>query len=190
MSPGRGHRSRWHSDAAGGRCVGLRLDLSGAPFRGGVLQLKDPRSGRLLASAPSMAPGEAVLYGLSPRLRHRASPMRGKRPQTALDGWFLERRPRRRAPLPALDDRVRPAKGVTWRWAGPGLRLLHPRELASYDLDAVGARAWGLLARDGTLSRACRSLAGEYEAPPAAIARDLRRLVSRLLAEGLLEARR
>ena len=55
-----------------------------------------------------------------------------------------------------------------------------------FGLNAVGTRAWAVLAGGGSVDDAIAAIAAEFDAPDAEIAGDVRALVSDLVARGLL----
>jgi hypothetical protein len=86
-----GHYDSWHSDAAHGRLVGLSVNLSREPYEGGVLEIRRARAAEAEHAVPSKGFGSAVLFRISPDLRHRVTAVRGGRPRTAYAGWFCTR---------------------------------------------------------------------------------------------------
>jgi coenzyme PQQ synthesis protein D (PqqD) len=57
-----------------------------------------------------------------------------------------------------------------------------------YSMDNVGARAWTLIEHNHDLPAMVAAIASAYEVSPAALERDLRKLLDDLLAEGLIVA--
>jgi len=88
LEPQAGHYDSWHSDASDDRMVGLSVNLSREPFSGGVLEIRRAVSQQAEYAVPSVAYGSAVLFRISPALRHRVTPVRGAVARTAYAGWF------------------------------------------------------------------------------------------------------
>jgi Coenzyme PQQ synthesis protein D (PqqD)/2OG-Fe(II) oxygenase superfamily len=88
LEPQAGHYDSWHSDASDNRMVGLSVNLSREPFSGGVLEIRRAVSQQPEYAVPSVAFGSAVLFRISPALRHRVTPVRGGVARTAYAGWF------------------------------------------------------------------------------------------------------
>lgn len=86
--PGRGHRDAWHSDVGDHRLVALTINLGRRPYRGGVLQMRNSESRRVLRDIPNPGYGDAVLFRISPTLQHRITEIDGTIPKTAFAGWF------------------------------------------------------------------------------------------------------
>lgn len=87
MVPGAGDYDSWHSDVTEQRMVGMSINI-GPAYEGGVFQLREAGSKRLLCEAPNVVPGDAILFRIDPRLEHWITPMAGDTPKTAFAGWF------------------------------------------------------------------------------------------------------
>ncbi len=102
VSPARGHHDAWHSDMIDGRLVAMSVNLSPEPFEGGVLQIRERDSHRLVHEVANTGPGDAIVFRLSHALQHRITEVEGRASKTAFAGWFraepdvatLLRRPR------------------------------------------------------------------------------------------------
>jgi hypothetical protein len=88
MVSGTDHYNSWHSDVYDNRLVGMSLNLGPRPYRGGVFQLRKKGSDQILCELPNVVQGDAILFRISPELRHRMTPMEGTEPKTAFAGWF------------------------------------------------------------------------------------------------------
>lgn len=89
MTAAAGHYDHWHDDTVGSRLVGMSLNLSPRPFRGGLFQLREYKSERMLAEIANTEPGSALIFRIAEHLQHRISDMEGDEPKTAFAGWFL-----------------------------------------------------------------------------------------------------
>ena len=83
-----GHYYPWHNDIEYERLVGLSVNLSEQPFEGGVLEIRDERSKRIVSRVPNPTPGDAVLFRISPALEHHVTPVTTETPRLVLAGWF------------------------------------------------------------------------------------------------------
>jgi hypothetical protein len=83
-----GHYYPWHDDVSHGRLVGLSINLSAAPYTGGVLQLREAGSGRPIGEAANTGQGDAMLFRISPDLEHQVTPVTSQAPRLVLAGWF------------------------------------------------------------------------------------------------------
>jgi hypothetical protein len=88
LDPARGHGDSWHSDVGDNRLVAMSVNLTTEPFDGGLLQIRDQLSGEVTAEVGGTAPGDAVIFRIAERLRHRVSQVKGDVPRIAFAGWF------------------------------------------------------------------------------------------------------
>ena len=90
MIPGAGHYDSWHSDVGEDRLVGLSVNLSAEGYEGGVLEMRQAAAAGNAVEwkVNNLSFGSAVLFRISPALRHRVSPVVGTAPRTAYAGWF------------------------------------------------------------------------------------------------------
>jgi hypothetical protein len=88
LDPARGHGDSWHSDVGDHRLVAMSVNLTTDRFEGGELQIRDALSGEVTAEVGGTAVGDAVIFRIAERLRHRVAPVRGDVPRIAFAGWF------------------------------------------------------------------------------------------------------
>jgi hypothetical protein len=100
MTAAAGHYDHWHDDNFNNRLVGMSVNLSLRPFRGGLFQLRERKSERILAEIANTGPGSALIFRIAEKLQHRISDMEGDEPKTAFAGWF-------RPDLPELFEELR-----------------------------------------------------------------------------------
>lgn len=82
-------RIDWHRDTGDHRLTGFWLNLSKAPWCGGLFQLREHGAPDLLAEiGGETAPGDAFLFSLAPELEHRATPVTAGGARTVGVGWF------------------------------------------------------------------------------------------------------
>lgn len=96
-----GHFDTWHSDVDGNRMVALSVNLSDEIFEGGLLQIMDAGSHRILYEGANTGMGDAVLFLISPRLRHKVADVVGRVPRVVLAGWF-QREPQYARKIPRV----------------------------------------------------------------------------------------
>jgi hypothetical protein len=100
MEPRPEHFDTWHGDMDGNRMVTLSVNL-GDRYEGGVLQIRDRTSNRILHEVANTGPGDAILFELADHLEHRVSAVTGTVTKMALAGWF-QRTPSALAALKCL----------------------------------------------------------------------------------------
>lgn len=84
------HRDKWHDDISEsfGRMVGMSINLSPAPYEGGVFKLREMAAEKILLELPNSGPGDAIFFRISPELQHIVTPVESEAPKTAFAGWF------------------------------------------------------------------------------------------------------
>jgi hypothetical protein len=77
----------WHGDMDGNRLVTLSVNV-GDPYEGGVLQIRERPSNRIVHEVANTGPGDAILFALGDHLEHRVGAVTGTATKTAMAGWF------------------------------------------------------------------------------------------------------
>ena len=88
MDAGAGHHDVWHGDDDDNRMVGLSVNLSPGVYEGGVLELRERGSLRLLHRVANTGPGDAILFRIDHALEHRVTDVAGSASKIAFAGWF------------------------------------------------------------------------------------------------------
>ena len=83
-------------------------------------------------------------------------------------------------------SRIEIPEHVMARQLGDECVMLDLESGTYFGLDPIGARVWQLLCEGRAVEEVCDALAEEYEAPRAAIATDVERLLDELAAQGLI----
>jgi 2-oxoglutarate-Fe(II)-dependent oxygenase superfamily protein len=86
--PNSGHHAGWHADKGNG-VIGMSLNLSGRGYEGGLFQLREQQTERMLAEIANTGWGDAMLFQISEQLQHRVTEVTGEEPKTAFAGWFM-----------------------------------------------------------------------------------------------------
>jgi 2OG-Fe(II) oxygenase superfamily len=103
MDAGGRHTDQWHDDIYEGRMVALSLNLSPQPYRGGLLQLRECGSQRIIHEVANVGFGDAILFRLALGLEHRVSEVLDGPPKTAYAGWFKSRPSRASFLIPPIE---------------------------------------------------------------------------------------
>jgi hypothetical protein len=83
------HNFDWHDDLSDpSRLVAMSINLSDAKFSGGVLQIRESQSRRIICEVANTDFGNAVLFRISEGLEHRVTGIEGERTRTSFTGWF------------------------------------------------------------------------------------------------------
>lgn len=88
MLPGGDHYDSWHDDIADGRRIGVSINLSPAPYRGGVFVIRHRSSQEMLRPMPNLGPGDCNLFRIDDDLEHMVTRVEGDQAKTAFAGWF------------------------------------------------------------------------------------------------------
>lgn len=88
MKPGAGHTTRWHDDYKDGRLIGMSLNLSARIFQGGLFQMRERKSRRMVVEIGNTGLGDAILFRISKDLEHHLTGVPTGHPKTAFAGWF------------------------------------------------------------------------------------------------------
>jgi len=88
MLPQSDHRDSWHGDLIEGRMVAMNINLGTVPYSGGVLEIREHRSKRVVQRVANTRPGDAVIFRIDPSLEHRVTTVEGAVPKTAYVGFF------------------------------------------------------------------------------------------------------
>ncbi len=81
------HHHNWHDDLVHERRVAMSINLGTEPYEGGILQIRERETGRVIEEVANTGTGDAILFRIDAALQHRATPVtRGVK--TAFAGWF------------------------------------------------------------------------------------------------------
>src|SRR5690349_20658471 len=89
------------SDDVDGRLIAMSLNLSQRDYDGGVFELRERRSSRILTTIHNTGFSDATLFRISDRLAHQVTAVVGEHPKTAFAGWFHADKPDLMSRLPA-----------------------------------------------------------------------------------------
>jgi len=114
LDPEQTHYDSWHDDCFDHRMIALSINLSPTPYRGGALQIRNRKSGKILHNQAVTGEGDAVMFRLLPEIEHRVSKVSGHHSKISFAGWFqskpvflnlLKRKQQKRRPLNAIQKR-------------------------------------------------------------------------------------
>jgi len=91
--PNSGHYDSWHNDNGNGRLVAMSLNLSLRGYEGGVFQLREWSSKRIVAEIANTGWEDAALFRISGELEHQVTEVTGEQPKTAFAGWLKSEDP-------------------------------------------------------------------------------------------------
>jgi hypothetical protein len=88
LTPAFGQEHHWHNDLLESRVVAMSVNLGPASYEGGLLELRDRASKRVIERVPNTGHGDALLFRLDQALQHRACPVTAGT-KTAFAGWYF-----------------------------------------------------------------------------------------------------
>ncbi len=200
----REHFFRWHSDMVEQRLIGVTLNLSREAYQGGLLQIRDKTSRRIVREWANVGFGDCILFRISGTLEHRVTHVEGAVPKISLAGWFqsqpnfgslfkqdpLFKTGKPKGFLDKLQGRVEVPREVAFAADGQEGFLFEARRGLCCRLNAEGRRFWEFLAQFGDLEAAFRGMKDEFDVRPADLEKDLLQLAGELQSKGLLRVRR
>jgi len=86
--PNTGQHLSWHNDPDPKRLIAISINLSTAPYSGGLFQMREKASKRVLAEITNTGLGDAVIFQVCPDYEHRTYPVVGSVARTTCAGWF------------------------------------------------------------------------------------------------------
>ena len=211
MDPELPHSDSWHDDLIEHRILAMSVNLSPDVYSGGILQIRNRHSGHIVHEVANTGFGTGIVFKLTPDLEHRVSNVEGQVAKTAFAGWFKSQ-PDYHILLEenyskaksnhegiaksqlwdsdyslTLNSKVRIPDGVIYRNGVEETSIFDIDAGLCYGLDAVGSRAWKLLADSGSLQTLFRGMAEEYDVSAKDLGEDILNLANELLAKGLIK---
>ena len=90
MAAGTDQGLGWHDDRNDGglRRLAVTIQLSEAPYEGGLFEMCEKESGRLLVREGALPPGSVMLFRIGRGLRHRVTQVMSGGPRRVFAGWL------------------------------------------------------------------------------------------------------
>ena len=91
IAAGTGQELGWHNDrneGGLGRRLAATVHLSDEPYEGGLFEMCDQQSGRLLVREGERPAGSVLLFRIDKRLRHRVTQVISGGPRRVFAGWL------------------------------------------------------------------------------------------------------
>lgn len=86
--PNQGQYDMWHDDLTDDRMVALSINLSTEIYSGGVLQIRNSISKKIIHEVSNDGFGDGIIFRIAPYLEHRVTKVDGRFKRTVLTGWF------------------------------------------------------------------------------------------------------
>lgn len=90
ISPGDAPRLNWHDDLPEdpSRRLGITINLSENAYEGGLFELREKKTGKILMRHRHEKLGSTLIFDVSEELEHRVWPVTGGGPRRIYTGWF------------------------------------------------------------------------------------------------------
>jgi hypothetical protein len=90
MAAGTDQGLGWHDDRNDGgfRRLAVTVHLSETPYEGGLFEMCEKQSGRLLVREGALPPGSVMLFRIDRSLRHRVTQVMSGGPRRVFAGWL------------------------------------------------------------------------------------------------------
>lgn len=88
FNPATEHHDSWHDDLVKDRIISISVNLSEQPYSGGILQIRERQSEKIIHEVANLGFGDAIVFRISQHLQHRVTNVTGDYPKTAYAGWF------------------------------------------------------------------------------------------------------
>ncbi len=86
--PNSGQNFGWHDDMSTGRLIGFSVNLSKAPFEGGVFRIRKKHDHSCHFEFQNLGYGDAILFSIGDELEHSVTAITGVNERIACAGWF------------------------------------------------------------------------------------------------------
>ena len=204
LSPNSGHYDRWHSDIEGHRLFTISINLSTEVYEGGILQLRDRNSKKILTRLPNVGLGDAIIFKISKNLQHKLSNMTGTTSKIAFAGWFsskpnyesaLKMIPaqkrkkivlRETKPL-EFNSTIKINKNVFYRTLDENTVIFNLKTGFSCGLQSTGDMLWRLLIKEKKLKTIFNLMKDEYNVSPTILKRDIFHAIDQLCSNEIVE---
>ena len=189
MIPGQGHYDEWHTDISWHRVLTLSINLSTEIYSGGILQIRDRKTKKIIQEISNTIPGDAIIFPIFPRLEHMLTPVDGNISKIAFAGWFSSEIPYeffiQNKSLDISNDSqeihlkiskdsvVQPVNGLLYESLKGQPFIFNPSTEAAYGLDPMGVFVWNLLQQPITVIEIKNSILRNYEIMEKQCEKDL-----------------
>lgn len=197
---GAGHYDSWHDDAVKPRVLAMSINLSTDIYSGGLLQIRDSKSKKILSETANTGFGDAIIFRISDDLEHRLTDVEGKVPKTAFAGWFgtqpnwssfFKRRPtyftkNGKRLLIKKHSTIITAKMLSYNNLDGNFFIFNPANERCFSLDHVGTSIWNLLQEPKTVNEIKDFILKEYDIEQTKCENDLLTLLEELATNELI----
>ena len=204
--PGLGQYDLWHDDLSDNRMISMSINLSKDIYSGGVLQIFNCKSKKIIHEVGNTGFGDAIIFRISPNLKHRVTKVIGNVTRTTFTGWFRSKpdyKPifkalvkYRQSAVKANSQKTNLAflgnstltinRGLYYRNHEKRMLIFSPENTVCYGLDPIGAKILNLLQQPMTMTKILDTIHKEYEVESSKCEQDILSLLIELSSSGLI----
>ncbi|MBI3591533.1 MAG: 2OG-Fe(II) oxygenase [Candidatus Melainabacteria bacterium] len=210
--PRLGHFDTWHNDLKDNRLLALSINLSTDIYSGGVFQIRNRYSKKVIHEIKNTGFGDAILFRLRKDLEHKVTNVRSKVSKIAYAGWFRVKprtnnftkkqllkhgsKIKKNYYLPlnnkkskvTLTDHLKINQAVISRKDGNQV-LIFKTDSGSFCLfNPIGSRLWELLNETSDLQETFHTMKDEYHVSPDILKKDILNQVQEFKNIGLVSS--
>ena len=196
-----GHYDTWHKDDWDNRMISMSINLSTDIYSGGVLQIRDCKSKKILNEVTNTGFGDAVIFLVSPQMEHKVTDVEGKVAKIAFPGWFKSK-PSYKSLLKKLHQfknktsdtkltisrhsTVVEKKELFSRTFENELLIFNPENTVCHGLNPIGERILNLVKEPMTVEEIQDVILHEYDIKPKQCEQDIVTLLQELVANEIV----
>ena len=196
-----GHYDTWHKDDWDNRMISMSINLSTDVYSGGVLQIRDCKSKKILGEVANTGFGDAIIFLVSPQIEHKVTDVEGKVAKIAFPGWFKSK-PSYRSLLkrfPQFKNRtsgtkvavsehstIVKKKELFSRIFKEEFLIFNPENTVCYGLNLIGERILNLIEEPITVKEIQDVIIHEYDVGPKQCKQDVLSLLQELVANEIV----
>ena len=202
MTPGQGHYDKWHTDISWHRILTLSINLSTDIYSGGILQIRDRKTKKIIQEISNTVPGDAIIFPISTHLEHMLTPVEGNISKIAFAGWFSSEIPYesfiKSKSLDSSNDSqeihlriskdsvIQAKKGLLYEDFGREQFVFDTDNETGFGLDSLGTVIWNLLQDPITVIEIRDQILNNFDVNPKKCEQDLLFFLQELQNAGLL----
>ena len=202
MSPNLGIYDAWHDDDVYNRIVAMSINLSTEVYSGGVLQILDFNSRKIINEVTNTNFGDAILIKISPNLQHRVTEVIGKASRTAFAGFFhssplykpifkpykdaYSKNISNKLTRISKDSIVQVQPELFSHKSNGQLLVFNSRNTSCYGLNVLSEKILNTLTKPIKVRKLCNSISSEYDIDTGKCENDLIKLLSELKTNDLI----
>lgn len=196
-----GNYVTWHNDMGNDRLIGISINLSTEIYSGGIFQIRDRVSKKIIYEVANVGFGDCIVFLVSPELEHKVTSVEGKVIRTVFAGWFRSnpdywlmvqenssqlKNKQKKINTVLEHSPVVLKQKILSRFFDKHILIFNPDSGTSYELDPIGKEILDLLEKPITPTEISNVLLSKYEVDPAKCKKDTLGILQELIANNLI----